>query len=612
LLLVASASVALAIETHAQSAERRAWFTAVGVVRATEDGWVELQFGASTPLAPHYPRLHERGGSARFAPVQARAFAERARRAVNDTVLHVGRIGIPGLTSGSASIGFAVVRDSTGTRFDMYVAACRHTAGSGPSRTEVLLLADALTNASRVASRLRTVPADRGQGPFSRPDVTCPARMEHAAIPAWSQELGHRPAGRGETVAHFVVSERGRIELATLSWDRALDASVEQRARDALAKWRYEPAQAESRRVRQWAHAIIWFADSTDADERMLAGWTRTRSFVARSDGRVAVSPFYARRDSTWPLDETPLFREAYPPAAVRAWLTGLAAPDSDRHTLSVPNGVARQDDNRGGAYYAGCLENGTLSTRGIVPSTREVELDSVRATIAQAEQVRLRPVDSTRLHGETEVTCAARPQSSLRPQLSRWRGPGEVVLTFVVTRDGRVDPTAMNVIGSARARSDLAVAREALVVSRWEPGRLAGVPVPQRVHLVLYPDGRRGENLASEGCAQASTAAVSLHVREPVRGIDGVELTRLAYAMSQQLGLRGEAPPYDGTFSVVIDEASEAHFFSWVRAPTDPSGASLPRETIGGKIVDLFSPVLPAAEALPVALEGRVARTCE
>ncbi|HKP14510.1 MAG TPA: hypothetical protein VJT85_00530 [Gemmatimonadaceae bacterium] len=363
--------------------------------------------------------------------------------------------------------------------------------------------------------------------------------------------------------------------------------------------------------MRQWAHAIIWFADSTDADERMLAGWTRTRSFVARSDGRVAVSPFYAPRDSTWPLDETLLFREAYTPAAVRAWLTGIAAPDSDRHTLSVPNGVARQDDNRGGAYYAGCVANGTLSTRGIVPSTREVELDSVRVAIAQAEQVPLRPVDSTRLHGETEVTCAARPQSSLRPQLSRWGGPVEVVLTFVVKRDGRVAPTTMSVIGSAHARSELGAAREALLALQWAPGRLAGVPVPQRVHLVLYPDDRRGENLATDGCAQASTAAVSLHVREPVRGIDGVELTRLAYAMSQQLFLRGGVPPYDGTFSVVIDEASEAHFFAWERAPTDPGGARVAGE-IGGRIVDLFSPVLPATEALPVALEGHLARACE
>src|SRR5947208_47205 len=89
---------------------------------------------------------------------------------------------------------------------------------------------------------------------------------------------------------------------------------------------------------------------------------------------------------------------------------------------------------------------------------------------------------------GDLPFLCSARPQLSLPPPLSRWRGPGEVVLTFVVTRDGRVDPTAMNVIGSAHARSDLAVVREALVVSRWEPGRLAGVPVPQRVHLVLYP----------------------------------------------------------------------------------------------------------------------------
>lgn len=592
------------MRAHAQTPAQRAWFTTVGEVRATEDGWVELQFAPGVPLPPHYSRLADHGaGAARFSPTRVRDWALAARRAVDDTLRRSDKVDVPGFTNGTAAISFAVVHDSKGARYEMYAWGCRNSSGAGPTRAEVLLLTDALLNASRVASSLRSVPLSLGQGPFSRPQVTCPARVRVAAMPAWPATLGRRPAARGEALAHFVVMEDGRIDLATLTWDHPLAASAARRARAALARWTYDPAQAEGRTVRQWTHASIWFADSADADERLLARWTRTRSFVARGDGRVAHTPFYGESDSLWRMDEAPPFREAYPPAAVRAWLSGLVSGDSLGPALAVAGGVTRKEEESGRAYYQGCAPNGSLLTQGITVSGRESQLDSIRAALAQAERVALRAIDSTRVHGEMEVTCPARPRETLPPTLTGWPGAGEVVLSFVVTRNGHVDPASVTAMGVARS-ADLAAAREALVALRWEPGRLSGVAVPQRAHLVLYPAERRGLELTPDACAQAYTSAVHLRVRETTGGITGAELTGVAHAMSERLGLQGRPPATDGSFVVTLDDSGRAHFFSWIRLPTDSAGADVVRSALRDRIASS----IPGA---PLVLDVELARAC-
>jgi hypothetical protein len=614
-LCLAAATAAIPGTAHTQSSARHAWFTTVGEVRAADDGWVELQFASADPLPPHHPRYDSHGaGTARFSPTRVQKWVAVARRELGDSALRLGGPEGPELRSGSATLSFAPEPHSSGTRFLIYTRGCRSGLTDGATRAEVILLVDALSNAARVATSMRSVPRDRGLERFSRPEVTCPAHVERAAMPAWPAALGPRPAARGEALAHFLVTEDGRVDLSTLTWDRRPPALAATRARAALAQWRYEPAESEGRHVRQWTHATIWFADSSDADERLLARWARTASFVARADGRVAHSPFSTQSDSLWLLDEAPLFREAYPPTAVRTWLAALTSADTTWRTLTVAGGVTRRDESAQRAWYQGCAVDGMLGTRGITVDGREAQLDSIRTVLAQAERIGLRAVDSTRVHGETEVTCPARLRERLARALTRSSGTGEVVLSFVVTRAGRADPGSMLVMGTAPS-ADVAAARRALEALEWEPGRLSGVAVPQRAHLVLYPAARQSMEFETNACAQASLAAVRLHVRESNGRVTGTELTGVAHAISHELGRQARPPATDGRFAVTFDDSGRGHFFSWIRPPSDSAGGSVVPWALGATpffvSVGLGDRIAWSIPAAPLALEVELARTC-
>jgi hypothetical protein len=608
LLLTLGLSLA-AWPVGAQAPQRRAWFTTVGEVRATADGWVELRIAPPAPVPPHNSEFF--AVTARFTPDTVRTWAEAVRRLVDDTAAApMGKVSLPRLTVGHAGIRFEMIRDSMRTRYELSASGCRGGGDGSSSRGDAILLVDALTQAARTASALRSVPADRGEGPSSLAQVTCPAWIQRTMMPAWSATFGPRPATRGEALARFVITEHGRIDLATLSWDRAPAPGPAQAARAALAEWRFGYAIVGRRRAPQWGHAIVWFADSSDAAERQQAGWTRTRSFVTRRDGRIEHAYLHPWIDSLWTSDEEPRMREAYPPAAVRAWMAGRQRADGNGPRLTVPGGLTLHGQVTGaGILYDGCHAHRTTATGGIPRAAQLPVTDSLRAALAEAERRPVRRVDSTRVHGETEVTCPARPRGRLSSTLTSWPGADEAILSFVVRRDGRVDPHSVVVLGDSGAGNS-GIVRAALLNQQWHPGRLAGVRVPQRAHLVLYPGTEQAGELTTEACVQSSAVAVRLRVREPIAGIASQDLTRVAYTMSRNLAFQGRPASSDGTFSVVLDDTGASHFFNWTRPPSDTAGERAARSGLGQQVTTIVGePMVPPLSAL--ALEGELLRAC-
>jgi len=272
----------LPVWLHAQEPGRQAWYTTIGEIRATPEGWVEWRVADPTSMPPHHDLYG--GIAALLPPDSVRRWAATVRRVIGDTA--AAKEAIPALEYGEAEISLTI-RDSLHGLYDLQAAACRGGRGSAPSRADIMMLVDALEQAAREASSLRTAPVDRGAGPFSASQVGCPARQERAYMPAWSPRFGQRPADRAESLVRFVVNEEGHVDLSTVQWASAPAPGAERAARQVLATWQFEPATMGVRRVRQWSHAVIWFADSSDSDESQLAGRARTRSFVARRDGRV-------------------------------------------------------------------------------------------------------------------------------------------------------------------------------------------------------------------------------------------------------------------------------------------------------------------------------------
>jgi hypothetical protein len=600
LLLVAPALLG------AQSTERQAWFTTYGEIRATKDGWVEWRIAPPVALPPHrdnYPT-----SVTRFEPAAARAWAEAARRALF-AVEPAPRTTVPRLRAAGASISLTVHRDSQGVRNDLLAGTCwSGTSGGAASLGDVLLLVNAMADAARVASLLKPTPAvDQSAGPFSEPEVACAATLQRGYMPAWSPDYGPRPASRGETLVRFIVTEEGRVDSTTLVWDHTPSPPAARAARVTLADWQFVPARLDGRRVRQWSHAQLWFADSMDAAEWQLAGRAPPRSFAARRDGRIEHAYLFPFPSLPLKPTEALHIREAFTPAAVRAWWDPQSTPDTRGVDLVTAGGFSR----RAGGAYDGCPRIRPTLTGRIADSAWTSLADSVRIAIDEAERRPLVPIDSTRVHGETEVTCPAYPRGELASPLTRSPNAEEVVLSFIVGRDGRVDPSSATVLGDITARETSAI-RATLAAQRWEPGRLAGVRVPQRAHLVLFPVADPVPGLATEACVQASTVAVRLRVREPEQGIASTDLTRIAHVFSQRLSLRAPGSATDGTFALVLDDAGGAHFFSWKRPPADSAAARAAEYAFGGAFNRYERGTgISSVPSAPVAVEGDLLPAC-
>jgi hypothetical protein len=215
---------------RAQPTERQAWFTTYGEIRATKDGWVEWRIVPPVALPPHrddYPT-----SVARFEPAAARAWAEAARRALFPAVEPAAKTTVPPLRAANASISLTVQRDSQGVKNDLLAWSCRSNApGVGYSLADLLLLVNAMSDAARVASLLKPTPVvDQSAGPFSELEVACIAGLQRGYMPARSSDHGPRPAGRGEALVRFVITEEeggdpmgpgsrgiGVVELARLA-----------------------------------------------------------------------------------------------------------------------------------------------------------------------------------------------------------------------------------------------------------------------------------------------------------------------------------------------------------------------------------------------------------
>jgi hypothetical protein len=600
-----------ALSLGAQASARRVWFTTIGDVRATPDGWVQWQIGPPSPLPPHHDAMY--GLSARFAPDAVRAWVAAARRAMDETSRSPGITPVPTLTNGSASISLKVHRDAQHTGYEMFATSCRGNANVDPSRGELLLLIDAAADAANAASSLRATPREPTATVFSAAEVTCMASPVRAYMPAWSGSFGRRPADRAESLARFVIAADGRVDLSTLAWERTPAAAPLAAATAALADWQFQPALMGDQAVRQWSHARIWFADSTDAAEWQLAGRSRTRSFVARGDGRIEHAYLDRTFESVYPQNEVPHIREAYTPSAVRAWLEGNAlagrpsTPDERGTDLVAPGGIIRH----AGGWYDGCASIRRTGAGRLSRAAWPVLADSVRLALAEATQRPLSAIDSMRVYGETEVTCAATAHGRLAPTLTRSPNGDELVLSFVVERNGTVRPASLTVLGPADGQNVSRI-RAALAGQRWQPGRLAGVRVAQRAHLVLYPGNESDATLATTACAQASDVAVRLRVHEPVRGIAPTNLMRIAHALSRRVAHQARPSATEGTFALVLDDAGRAHFFSWMRAPRDTIGALAAQTAFGTQWFPGGSePVVSSVPTAALALEADLLPDC-
>jgi hypothetical protein len=402
-------------------------------------------------------------------------------------------------------------------------------------------------------------------------------------------------------------TEEGRVDSTTLIWDLTPSPPAERAARATLADWQFAPAQRDGRRVRQWSHAQLWFADSTDAAEWQLAGRTPPRSFAARRDGRIEHAYFFPFPNLPLKPTEALRIREAFTPAAVRVWSDPQSTPDTRGVDLVTVGGFSR----RAGGSYDGCPRIRPTLTRRIADAAWPSLADSVRIAIAEAELHPLAPIDSTRVHGETEVTCPAYPRGELAPSLTRSPNAQEVVLSFIVGRDGRVDASSATVLGDITARETSSI-RAALAAQRWEPGRFAGVSVPQRAHLVLFPVADPVPGLATVACARALTVAVRLRVREPEQGIASTDLTRMAHVFSRRLALRGPRSATDGTFAAVLDDVGGAHFFSWKRPPADSAAAGAAEYALRGTFPGYeLGVAISSVPFAPVAVEGDLLPAC-
>ena len=590
---------------HSQAPARRVWYTTLGEMSATPDGWVEWRIADPTSIPPHFDEFG--GIAARLAPDSVRRWVATVRRAVSDSVSTAAKTAIPSLTSGEAEISLTIHRDSLRVRYEIQAHACRGGRGVDPSRGDVIMLLDALEQAEREAASLRPTPADVGTGPFSASKVTCPARQKRAYMPAWSRQFGSRPADRGESLIRFVVNEDGRIDLSTVEWAMAPTSGPARVAREVLAAWQFEPAMVGARPVRQWSHAVIWFADSSDSEEWQLAGRAHTRTFIARRDGRVEHAYVNRWLDSLWLPNEAVRIREAYAPAVVRAWLGSRSSPEAEEADLIAPGGITRS----GSGWYTGCRAFPTTGTGRISAAAWPTLTDSARTAVAAATRHALAPIDSIRVHGETEVTCAARPHGALVAELAHSPNDDEVALSFVVGRDGRTDPESIVLLGELDRR-EASLLRAALLAQSWEAGRLAGVRVPQHAHLVLHVRDRAEGDLATLSCAEASAVAVRVHVREPAEGIAAADLARIAHTLSRTLGLQGTRSATDGTFTVVLDDVGEAHFFAWKRAPADSAGARAAEIAFRHRRVGVpGGTVVAAVPTAPIAIEADLLPGC-
>lgn len=89
-------------------------------------------------------------------------------------------------------------------------------------------------------------------------------------------------------------------------------------------------------------------------------------------------------------------------------------------------------------------------------------------------------------------------------------------------------------------------------------------------------------------------------------------ELSRLAHAFSRRLDRQARPPATDGTFAVVLDDAAEPHYFTWIRTPSDSAGSREVEFAFRRRFASEYrEPIVSAMAAAPLAVEAELLRDC-
>jgi TonB family protein len=233
-------------------------------------------------------------------------------------------------------------------------------------------------------------------------------------------------------------------------------------------------------------------------------------TLTARPDGWIELSDSTPERDPH-DRDDDIRFRERVTPAQAAAWLAAVR-PLLAASLHPTPRFWARAQDSTVASPPLGFdLEHGgslTLSWRMGSGGRMDLRVDAQgcrggkgldaagvqrflaaldsAARVARALRPAPVPVERGRTYLDATVSCGARFLGG-PPLPAPPGGARDVLAEFVVDAAGRVDASSVRTWAGAGPRA-AAAARAGLATWRFEPARVGGVAVAQRIHLLLWP----------------------------------------------------------------------------------------------------------------------------
>jgi hypothetical protein len=376
----------------------------------------------------------------------------------------------------------------------------------------------------------------------------------------------------------------------------------------SLAAWRFQAGALGGVTVAQRVHRVIRFVhpgDSVDAVRFDPVANARRPQWMARSDGLVEWTTTFDRSVRevstaadvlTWVAEFSTLRRRATPPldrvspglptryfrpARATPWLAMLGRRDGARLAAGLYRS-ATTDSAIGVMVHAPC---GSM-LNAYIPD--HLEPDSVlrraetvaRAALAMYPAAR---IDTTRVYGELEVTCPARPArapegeavilDSLRHALVLSR---EAAVAFVITRDGAVDRRTIHVFGD-RSGTERERILAAVAALRFIPGRFAGYPVAQRRHLIIGvpdPTGPGSLDAVRDLCVESHGLGVRLRALVPARGIPQRDLAEIGHRLIGGVAQATAIRPLRGSVRFVAMPEGNLAFVRWLSPPPDTAEA--------------------------------------
>jgi hypothetical protein len=409
-----------------------------------------------------------------------------------------------------------------------------------------------------------------------------------------------------EVLARFTIRANGAVDTATLETEPVLQPAMRRTLAVGLARAGFRTGRLGGANVAQRVHRVIRFVnphdpvDSVRFDPRANA---RRPQWMPRGDGLVE-----------WTTRSLHDFREVSTATDVLRWLADIdtlrrrAAQPLDPRAPGLPTGRERYDASRSGPWLAmlgrregarlgalfyrdsvtgaasAALMHGTCGERMAYYGSESRLADS---TLRQAEQaaraalaLHATPgIDTTRVHGELEVTCPARHAGepyaeavtldSLRNALAL---PGEAAVSLVVGRTGVVDRGSIHIFGewSSAQRARITAAVAAL---RFVPGQVGGYDVAQRSHLIIGRADLTGPGSLDpvrELCFGSDTRAVRMRALAPARGVPRRTLADIGEQLLALIGRASPTPPVGGTVRFVSTRERMLSFIRWVDPPPD------------------------------------------